>query len=1160
MRPSHFPSLRSLFAAVALLGFVSVAPKALADDVVFLIDTSFSMATEDDGQVPRYKRAIDRAMEDVKFHLNSRDSVIVVLFDSVAHPPVRLRTVEEAKLFFRDYEPSGDTNIIDALIRAFRELNGRSRPLVYLYTDGEQTEKASLDWQQLVGLYNEYNASMPEENRIRLYYIKWKGCKPNTETDRWLRQIQNTTELQSKGKEWGEVEKISFRPDDLNVSLQTPETPGSLTTALPLRVEMTEKARARGLRFRIEASFPELPETAVSVNPASIDASAVADDGSFGAEMSLGSTAGLESFRTYALEVKFTVEGTSFDPKLVHVSPENGVIRGSFSLTQEPAFALVTPAEGRFDLGDIEDGKPVERTIELTWNRGANGKRIECLATFPDAAPADLFVETDAGREPILGGVLELSSAGRASVVARIAPREFAPFDGMIRFRGFDREETVRVSHVITASTVTVSPAPFETALEFDPDRGPSAGARSSGPLAFRFEVPAEARRLNATLALEAALLDAALEVTPSTVRLADLPADGSFSVVLALPPGKPIEAAVPHVATFTFRVDSVRGSADYIRLEPAGGKLAGTITLVEEAALLATLPNGGDRIRFPAVDTGRPAETPIEIRWNSGANGREATFDLEGDPGLSSTLAIGTGAARKTLDGRTIRLDDTGRATLTLAVTGSEKRPYGGRLKLSAFGREREIFFETIPAPGLVAVETHASLRGGLTVSPESEVAIDGAFTLKPASVNALSAHVSVKFEAPPGVVATFLDAAGNEIAAGKSIPLAGVSDVTTPIGFRARVGYDAFRAAGASPRIAAKIVFAPAAGTAVQFEGGASTFTFPLEIAIRVPEVVFERKGSPLVAVSLGDTDTLRAGDAFVVPFTVATRNVDAAFERRFDDESVRLEYDGPADVAFRCSGGPTATLGEIVKTPGLVIREKSAPFTFDLVQPLGSVRFSFASCPVRLSPGELQVSHDRTYRLTYAMIGLVVLAGGFGGFFVMKRKAPKVAGTLVIERAAAGTASARRRFELDEFGARAIEVGLTGRGDVQAEPALQRGTKVFVIRAKKGGRVLVPLAEDRTILVDEEPVGKAGSFMHDMCMIEFDGYRIRYVSGVDDEEIVILDDDDEGNLAPTEADSEEAEIVSGDEEDLSNVQIDEDSLHLDAAEDEERDARNA
>lgn len=1150
---SFWPSLRTLAFSAALLGALAAAPRAEADDVVFLIDTSFSMATQDDGEVPRYKRAIDRAMEDVKFHLNARDNVIVVLFDSVAHPPVRLRTVEEAKLFFRDYEPSGDTNIIDALIRAFRELNGRSRPLVYLYTDGEQTEKASLAWPQLVSLYNEYNSSMPEESRIRLYYIKWKGCKPNTETDRWLRQIQNTTELPSRGKEWGEVEKISFRPGDLNVSLLTPTTPGALSTSLPLRVEMTATARSRGLRFRVEARFPEVPGLVAQVSPALVDSGAVAADGSFGAELHLPTTEGLEPFRTYALEVKFAVEGFSGDPKLLHVSPEDGTIRGTFSLSEEPAFAVVSPADGRFDVGDYEDGKPIERTIEVSWNRGANGRRVDCLAAFPENAPADLFVETDAGREPIRGGILELSDAGRARIVARIAPREFAPFDGMIRFTAFDRESTVKVAHSIAVSTVTIAPAPFETTLAFDPERGPSSGARSSEPLSLFLSVPAEARRLAATLSVAATLADAPLEVTPQTVSLRDLPADGAFSIELALPEGKTLEAGVPLAATLAFRVDAVRGSADYLRLEPSGGKFAGTITLVEEASLLVELPGGADRLLFPAVETGRPSEMPIRLSWNAGARGREVVFDVAGDAGLSAALALGEGASRKVIEGRTIKLDDSGHATLALAVTGSEKRPYGGRLKFTAFGREREIFFETTPAPGLVAVETSPSLRG-LTLAPESEVAVDSAFVLKPASVNALGSAVSVRIEAPAGVSISFRDASGKEIAPGKPIPLAGVADVATPIGFTARVGYGAFRAAAGSGRVDAKIVFSPASGTAVRFEGGDATLAFPLEIALRSPEVAFERKGSPLVSVSLGDTDTERAGDAFVVPFTVALRNVDAGFERLFLEEGVRLEYDGPGEVAFRSSGGATATLGEIVKTPGLVVRPKDVPFTFDLVQPLGSVRFSFAACPVRVTPNEMRVAYDRTYRLTYAILGLVVLVGGFGGVIVMKRSAPKVAGTLVIERAAAGTASARRRFELDEFGARAIEVGLTGRGDVQAEPALQRGTKVFLIRAKKGGRLLLPIAPDRTILVDEEPVGKAGAVMHDMCMIEFDGYRIRYVSGVDDEEIVIMDDDDEVGEAP----SESAEAAEGAGEEVADAPVDEDTLVVDAAEDEERDER--
>jgi hypothetical protein len=160
-------------------------------------------------------------------------------------------------------------------------------------------------------------------------------------------------------------------------------------------------------------------------------------------------------------------------------------------------------------------------------------------------------------------------------------------------------------------------------------------------------------------------------------------------------------------------------------------------------------------------------------------------------------------------------------------------------------------------------------------------------------------------------------------------------------------------------------------------------------------------------------------------------------------------------------------------------------------------------------------------------------------------------------VIARAAAGTASARRRFELDDHDARSIEVGLTGRGDVQAEPTLAKGTKVFLIRARKGGRTLVPLAEDRTILVDEEPVGKAGAFMHDMCMIEFDGYRIRYVSGVDDEEIIIVDDDEEPvAAAPSETSADEASSpADAEEEDLSEAAVDEDTLIVDSTEEDER-----
>ncbi len=1148
---SPFSVRRPRLLSAVVLGAVALgATPAAADDVVFLIDSSFSMATTDDGRVPRHQRAIERAMEDVKYHLNAHDTVVVVLFDSVAHSPIRLRTAEEAYLFFRDYEPSGDTNIIDALVRAFQEVSGRTRPLVYLYTDGEQTERATIDWPRLVALYNDYNASVPDEKRIRLYYMKWRGLRPNSDTDRWLRQIENTTELQSKSKDWGEVEKISFRPDDFGVTVLAPKTPGEIATPIPLRIEITDSLKARGIDFRIDASFPEATDAAVAVRPREISGRALAPDGTFGAELEIASTAGLEAFRAHALEIRFTVIGDSGDAKSLRVSPEDGVVRGTLTLSEEPAFTVDVPsgAGDRIEIADYEEGRPIERVIGLSWNRGANGRRIECLATFPGVAPAELFIETPAGREPILGGIVDLGDSGSARVVARLAPLEFAAFDGLVTFRGFGHERSIHVSHAVPTATVAFGPVPFEARLQYDPDRGPASGARSAEPLRLRVDAPDGARRLRPVLSLSATVGDARLELTPPTIALADLPADGTIAVEFALPEGRTLETGVALAATLAVAVESSRGAPEHLRLEPSGGRFAGSVTLVEEPAVLVAVPGGTERLSFGPFEVGTPAEKTFELAWNDGANGREIRFDLEGDAGLARALFLGSGPTARALEGGRIPLDSSGKAVLTLRITGSEKRPYGGRLTIGAFGRDREILFETTPAPGLVSVAMHPGLRG-LSVSPEETVTVDGAFSIQAASVNALASAVSFRAEAPPGVAIAVVDGAtGKEIPAGKPIPLPGVKDVSLGLHLRAAVAYDAYRAAPEG-RIDAKVVFVPAAGSAVRFEGADGTLSLSIPIAVSCPEVSFERKGSPLVAISLGDTEKERTGDGFVVPFDVATKNVTDAIRHRFLEEAVRLEHDTPGEVVFRATGASTATLSEILKTPGLVVRPKDVPFSFDFVQTLGAVRFAFAAAPARLAPSELRVAYDRSHRLFFAAGAFLFVGLGAGGYYFAKKSAPKVGGTLVIERAAAGTASACRRFELGEYAARAIEVGLSARGDVQAEPALSRGSKVFRIRARRGGRVLVPLADDRAIFVDEEPVEKGGAVMHDMCMIEFDGYRIRYVSGVDDEEIVIVDDDDDSLDADGTDAAAEAEVGTGAED--SEIPIDEETLVVDSPE---------
>ncbi len=124
-----------------------VSPKAelderavIAKDVIFVLDTSGSMAEE--GKMDKAKAALRHGVNS----LGARDRFTVVSFAGEEHlMSERLIAADEdgkrqAREFIERMRPTGGTNINDALMAAFKQIQAGERPqMIVLITDGQPT-------------------------------------------------------------------------------------------------------------------------------------------------------------------------------------------------------------------------------------------------------------------------------------------------------------------------------------------------------------------------------------------------------------------------------------------------------------------------------------------------------------------------------------------------------------------------------------------------------------------------------------------------------------------------------------------------------------------------------------------------------------------------------------------------------------------------------------------------------------------------------------------------------------------------------------------------------------------------------------------------------------------------------------------------------------
>ena len=114
--------------------------EVLAKDVIFVLDTSGSMA--EDGKIEKAKAALRFGVNS----LNPRDRFNIISFSGEEHlMSERVVTGDEegkkqAREFIERMKAIGGTNINDALLAAFKQIEGGERPkMVVLITDGQPT-------------------------------------------------------------------------------------------------------------------------------------------------------------------------------------------------------------------------------------------------------------------------------------------------------------------------------------------------------------------------------------------------------------------------------------------------------------------------------------------------------------------------------------------------------------------------------------------------------------------------------------------------------------------------------------------------------------------------------------------------------------------------------------------------------------------------------------------------------------------------------------------------------------------------------------------------------------------------------------------------------------------------------------------------------------
>ncbi len=129
------------FLLLASPGVLAANQRALAKDVVFVVDTSGSMAG---GKIEQLRRALTGAIDT----LNERDRFEIVRFSTEAEPFFGALTEastpnrDRARAFVAGFRPAGGTAIGDAIARALASAAGRdaSRPFVVVFvTDGLPT-------------------------------------------------------------------------------------------------------------------------------------------------------------------------------------------------------------------------------------------------------------------------------------------------------------------------------------------------------------------------------------------------------------------------------------------------------------------------------------------------------------------------------------------------------------------------------------------------------------------------------------------------------------------------------------------------------------------------------------------------------------------------------------------------------------------------------------------------------------------------------------------------------------------------------------------------------------------------------------------------------------------------------------------------------------
>jgi len=1136
--------LRSLFLSLPLL--LLAASVVHADEVVFLIDKSFSMGALDQRSRPRYERALERATGDIRFHLAVRDTVTVIFFDSNLGTPIRIETEEDAQRAFLSYTPGGDTNIIDALLFAFRELQQAAHPLIYLYTDGEQTERGAVSWEEIVSLYNDYNGGASPDRRIKLFHIRWRDGDKETATDAALRRIETITELAARGRTWASVEKLYIRPADLKIEVDLDERAVEEPVAVTwFTIDASEGLDRRGVKFRVTAEVLSDEPVDLIVTPSLIDCDRDLDiDSSILLSFRCNGVENLAPQQEYPIRVTFTPQ-TEVDLTTVRISPPGGVVQGALRVRNNPSFTLLEPKAGILRLESREVGATEQVPVKLAWNPAAEGRTVRIDYRFPIAVQADLLEMTTEGWQPLEpAGAIVLDDTGCLDLLLSVRRSVHGEFEGEVLFDGFGCEQVLHVDYGMPVASVAASPGTFTTTLTRA--AGQDAGSLIAAPITVSFMATPEIVDLGAQVELRAEVQgsDAArVTVDPSVFALtADSLTGQRVELTFGFDADTAPLAGETVSLSLSFGLTANETIGDRIELEPDGGRLTARVEVIEAPSFLCHLTRGDTSIKAAALSLGGTHAETLRLSWNGAATGSDVTIDVVSTPTASVELFEARGDARIPIRSGGIHLGPEGGMDLEVVVTGLQPGTLDSAVTLRAFGGEQVVLVEGDVEVGHVDLFVDRSVHSLRCVVGEWSTT-QGTIVIAPGNAASCGLSLDIDIESDEGVRLELTDDDGKPVKGPLVLPAK--PGITTRLWLRGRNDWVQLSRPGDRPRNFVKIT--PTDGSSVTFgDDRTTTVKIPVGFALLPPEISLRKDGSNLDRVAVGFLVGDGMDGGYSVSVDVALDRIGAGLESKADAEILQIEASGSElDAFFLATGGSSTTLGELRRDPRIGFRFPTPGFRLGLEEPIGSVSLSGASGVLSIEPRTIDVAYTRKALLmVFGGGGLLLLVLG-GGLLAASRK-KRLSGWFVIENCpgeAAGTT-----LDLSVLRAASCRIGLDNSGCPVAGGRME--SPVLTLRVTKTGVVVSAIGSTEALLDDMPLVQESTLF--DLSVIEIGDVRLRYRSDVEAEEELVGD----APVAPAEGEDAWSSGLGLSEDDREELVLEDDDDEVCLTEEEVED----